>query len=65
MENSFRKKRVVILSNRSGEAFGLHPLRETKVLSIKVEHFQKGDVPNVEYPQEVFQRIQTESCSSL
>jgi hypothetical protein len=50
---------IPVPPSAGGQTFatGLHPLRETRILSIKVEHFQKGDVPYVEYTQEVFQRI--------
>jgi hypothetical protein len=33
---------------------GLHPLHETEYLSIKVERIPKGDVPYVDYTQEIY-----------
>jgi hypothetical protein len=37
---------VQIAGSRKGDQnFGLHPLRETNILSIKVDIFPRGDVP--------------------
>ncbi len=44
---------------------GVHPLRETVRLSIKVEHFLRGDVSYARFTQKVFQRVEIKSCSSL